>query len=87
MTDREVLKQPIDKEALAREANSILNNLAFRRAIAAIEHGAIEEMLGAQDDEKRRHARDHVLVVRGIIALLEMAISDNKQTQRPRTIA
>ena len=28
---------PVDKEALAREARSVLNNIAFRRAIKAIE--------------------------------------------------
>jgi hypothetical protein len=76
-----------DKEALAREAQSLLGNPVFKRAVAAVEHGAIEEMLGAQDDTKRRLAADHVKVVRGIVQLLEMAITDQKQSVRPKFVA
>jgi hypothetical protein len=77
---------PEEKQALAREAQSVLNNMAFQRAVKAIEHGAIEEMLGAQDDTKRRLAADHVKVVRGIVQLLEMAIIDSKQSVRPKAV-
>lgn len=75
-----------DKEALAREAQALLNNETLRRAIEAIEKGAIEEMLKATTDDHRRLASDRVHIVRGIPELLRQAVMNN-QPRAPKVVA
>ena len=81
------MTETIDKEALAREARSVLGNIEFRRAIKAIEENANERLIAEEDDAKWRIHRDQVRIARGIVQMLEMAIIDNQQSMRPRSIA
>lgn len=76
----------MDKEARAREAQALLNNQTLTDAIAAIEKGAMEEMISATSDEARRLAADRVRIVRAIPELLKMAVLDAKQAAKPRLV-
>ena len=57
---------PVDKEALAREARSVLDNIAFRRAVRPSSIARSRRCSARKDDDSAAPA-DHVLVVRGIV--------------------
>lgn len=73
----------MDKEARAREAQALLNNQVLGQALEAIEHGAVEELYRGGNDAD---ARARIKTVREFKLLLEMAIIDSKQSQRPKAV-
>ncbi len=77
----------IDKEERAREAEYLLKNQTLIDAIAAIERGAIEEMISSMTDEARRIAADRVRIVRSIPELLRAAVEQGRATPKPRMVA
>lgn len=75
---------PEEREARAREADYLLNNKVLNQALDAIEHGAQEDLLRGGDDAT---SRARINTVRDFRRLLQMAILDNQQSVRPKSVA
>jgi hypothetical protein len=79
-----------DKEHRANEAKRLLGEPILNEALAAMERQALEEILAAKGkdaDQARREAADRIKVIRGLKDHLQVAVMQDKQANRPSSIA